>query len=495
MEQEQGQTVLPKGIVLNRETIYQEIAKYDVLPLEQILRACHVFSTTSRTLYDPTARRLENFWTRMLGGDRRYLSGKLVALLFREISEETAFVKLRGPINRYEPPSPETPSTKSQGIPMTSGTLVPKPVVHSATPATKALHPILKKPSVPSASGHRPTARFMSPPVAQLVESSVQWSRTAVPAGVTIDKSGSKGPGKPAGLKEERKKGQAVKPKKKTATFAASASSRRRPAMPRRSSSQSSAGASDNGPKETREEEASIEYDGPRSLVATIPEKPEQQPRAEEDKGGQTPPLSAKAAGKRPVRRPQLGAPTSSHATVQKEQAVEKEQRLSAEAESSLKSLLNKSKEKQALPLAGADEGRSIRPAKQGSERSSSVDRRSSRRECSNLAAMDISRSASGFGRRNSREVNRVIMPPSSLTSSSVTKVDTSVGQGTIATVQKVSTSRSSAGPNDGPEAEMNAPYSSTSGLAPVKTDPPLPLERSKSQLGLLLGQKRPKQR
>jgi hypothetical protein len=41
----------------------------------------------------------------MLGGDRRYLSGRVVAHLFREISEGTPFVKLRGPINRYEPVS------------------------------------------------------------------------------------------------------------------------------------------------------------------------------------------------------------------------------------------------------------------------------------------------------------------------------------------------------------------------------------------------------
>jgi hypothetical protein len=41
MAQEQNQTILPKGIVLNRNTIYQEIAKYDIIPVEQILRACH----------------------------------------------------------------------------------------------------------------------------------------------------------------------------------------------------------------------------------------------------------------------------------------------------------------------------------------------------------------------------------------------------------------------------------------------------------------------
>jgi hypothetical protein len=33
--------ILPKGIVLNRNAVYEEIAKYDVLPVEQILRACH----------------------------------------------------------------------------------------------------------------------------------------------------------------------------------------------------------------------------------------------------------------------------------------------------------------------------------------------------------------------------------------------------------------------------------------------------------------------
>ncbi|KAJ8120650.1 hypothetical protein ONZ43_g2693 [Nemania bipapillata] len=95
-------TVLPKGIVHNRNSVYDDIAKYDVIPVELILKALKVFSTTSRELYDPTARRLENFWTRVLGGDRRYLSGKVIARLFRDISE-TSFVKLQSPHNRYEP--------------------------------------------------------------------------------------------------------------------------------------------------------------------------------------------------------------------------------------------------------------------------------------------------------------------------------------------------------------------------------------------------------
>lgn len=33
--------ILPKGIVFNRNTIYEEIAKYDVVPLEKIHAACH----------------------------------------------------------------------------------------------------------------------------------------------------------------------------------------------------------------------------------------------------------------------------------------------------------------------------------------------------------------------------------------------------------------------------------------------------------------------
>jgi hypothetical protein len=37
----QEQTILPKGIVLNRKAIYEEIAKYDVIPEELILKACH----------------------------------------------------------------------------------------------------------------------------------------------------------------------------------------------------------------------------------------------------------------------------------------------------------------------------------------------------------------------------------------------------------------------------------------------------------------------
>ncbi|KAJ8131253.1 hypothetical protein O1611_g2372 [Lasiodiplodia mahajangana] len=159
----QEQTVLPKGIVHNRIDVYADIAKYDVIPVELILRACHVFTTTSRELYDPTARRLENFWTRVLGGDRRYLSGRVIAQLFKDISE-TSFVKLRGPDNRYEPPSPESSVSESRGAQDSPLTPASNQKIQTTTAPTKPPHPILKKPRGPSASRPRPTARFVSPP-------------------------------------------------------------------------------------------------------------------------------------------------------------------------------------------------------------------------------------------------------------------------------------------------------------------------------------------
>ncbi|KAI1437838.1 hypothetical protein GGR50DRAFT_609014 [Xylaria sp. CBS 124048] len=231
----QEQMILPKGIVLNANTVYDEIAKFDIIPVERILRACHVFTTTSRRLYDPTARRLENFWTRVLGGDRRYLSGRVIAQLFKEISEETSFVKLRGPRNRYEPPSSESSGSRSQHK-QTVSSNTPKPKGKAPIVPTKTPHPILKKPRRPSATGPRPTARFASPPdLGSKRDGKKTDSATAGPNDYK-----SKDPG--ASTTKEEKRKAPVQKSKKTTAFVASTSSRRRPGISRKSSSQYSTG-------------------------------------------------------------------------------------------------------------------------------------------------------------------------------------------------------------------------------------------------------------
>ncbi|OTA93196.1 hypothetical protein M434DRAFT_31243 [Hypoxylon sp. CO27-5] len=304
--------ILPKGIVFNRNDIYAEIAKYDIVPLEQIHAACHVFTTTSRELVDPTARRLENFWTRVLGGDRRYLPGYVIARLFRSISEEESFVKLRGPPNRYEPPSPDSKTEsppKVQGTSKTSGeapsessskdkTKATKPASSSST---KQPHPILKKPRGPSSSGPRPTARFVSPPGSEDEGNDGKDSELASSGSTAVNHSGDSKGSTSSTAKEERRKAVNTTPKKKSTAFVASTASRRRPAMPRRVSSQSSSAVSgtEAGSKEGGSSVGS-KHSGSQSSVPTIPEKSGKEASSTKESGER---LSAKAAGKRIVTR------------------------------------------------------------------------------------------------------------------------------------------------------------------------------------------------
>ncbi|KAI1818603.1 hypothetical protein GGS20DRAFT_195400 [Poronia punctata] len=505
MAQEQNQTILPKGIVLNRNAIYEEIARYDVIPVEQILRACHVFSTTSRKLYDPTARRLQNFWTRMLGGDRRYLSGKIVARLFKDISEETAFVKLRGPANRYEPPSPA--SSQPHNIPVESATPASKSKGDSVTSSGKVLHPILKKPRGPSASGPRPTARFVSPEASELDEDNAKKSGTTTPTPAPTNDDGSKNLGKPS-TKEEKRKVMNVRPKKKTTAFAASTSSRRRPAMPRRTSSQSSAANSDTGSKDG-DSSVGSRHDGLHGLVpTTIPEKPEKQSAGKKKGKGkgkekETTNQSAKAAGKRPATQPHVEATAARVGPSQ-----------TGRIQGSTIGTSGGDKAKAEHPSSSTE------PEKVGKKEESSKSREAAAEtnvenrnphgdsNPNRPTAMKIKPPVPGLSRQNSREASRAIMPPSSLTSSSLAAVDTSVvGQGTIsafmdrAPSQVISGGQLSGGLSGSFEADTAAQTAGSSSLpqrfAPTQpaNTAPIPLGRTKSQLSLLLDQKRPKQR
>ncbi|KAI0487573.1 hypothetical protein F4859DRAFT_262125 [Xylaria cf. heliscus] len=484
----QEQTILPKGIVLNRNTVYEEIAKYDIVPVERILRACHVFSTTSRELYDPTARRLENFWTRVLGGDRRYLSGRVIARLFKDISEETSFVKLRGPENRYEPPSPKSSASESQSIQAASLAPATKPKSKPTTSA-KAPHPILKKPRGPSASGPRPTARFVSPPGSGIDEDNTKQSGTTTPTTTAMYSVNSKATGGSgvSNTNEERRKGNTHKPKKKTAAFVASTLSKRRPGMPRRSSSQSSAGASETGSKDG-DSSLGSKYDGSQSSVPTILEKPEQQ-EAVAKKGDENTGLSAKAAGKRPMTQSRVET-TSKPGTVrsnqfQNEGAPAEQDNLKIKGQNLARSgkIRGPAENRSKPPSSAAIKGMDIQHPH--SESSPSMKRSSS----------DI-----GSMRPISREASRTFAP-SSLMSSTQVKVDTSViGQGTISKFAEITPSHAplmgrsgGSGNNEAPEASQS--YGSPSigrQMTPTQpsSTPTIPLGRSKSQLSILLDRK-----
>ncbi|KAI0411679.1 hypothetical protein F5X98DRAFT_43788 [Xylaria grammica] len=489
----QEQAFLPKGIVHNRNAIYEEIAKYDVLPVEQILRACHVFSTTSRELYDPTARRLENFWTRVLGGNRRYLPGRVIAQLFRDISEETSFVKLRGPHNRYEPTSSGSSASKPQGVHATHLVSVPKPKAKPTTPSAKAPRPILKRPRGPSASGPRPTARFVSPPESGMDEDSTKRDKATTSTTLTTPSAGASArvPGSST-VKEERAKGRAIKTSRKTTAFAASTASRRRPGMPRRSSSQSSAGATDAASKEG---DSSLGSKGSQSSVPTIPEKLEQQPDStKKGKGGVG--MSTKAAGKRPVA--QSGAPK----TTSKPGPARSSQSRNEAPPAGQGNI-------EVERLSPAQPGREEKPAGSPKNRSKTFSSAGTQRKDTQQHPLFessplMSRSSSdvGIARPISREASRALVPPSSLMSSTLAKLDTSViGQGTITGFSESTPTQIPAmgrlgegGNKEAYEETSQTPGGSILGQQSTTTQPSptttVPLARSKSQLTILLDRK-----
>ncbi|KAI3326910.1 hypothetical protein HD806DRAFT_550641 [Xylariaceae sp. AK1471] len=500
MAQEQ---ILPKGIVLNRNTVYEEIAKYDVLPVEQILRAYHVFSTTSRELYDPTARRLENFWTRVLGGDRRYLSGTVIAQLFKDISEETSFVKLRGPLNRYEPPSPKSSDSSSHSMQTASVMSTSKPNNGATTSSIKALHPILKKPRGPSASGPRPTARFASPAGSELDEDGARESGTTTSTTATVHSVSSKDSAS-SRTKEEKRKGHGNKSKKKTTAFVASTSSRRRPTMPRRTSSQSSAGASDMGSKEG-DSSLGSKYDGSQSSVPTIPEKPEQQTTST-DKGKGSTSLSAKAAGKRPITESHIEKSISKPETLPSSQSQD-------ETASARQNVTEIKQQSPPVRLGKKKKGAASsqnRPKTLQSMVVQNKDDTQGRPHPESSPSMNKSSSDVSSMRPTSREASRaVVIPPSSLMSSTLAKLDTSViGQATISGFaesipsQEPSTGRFSGQSDDTGSHERASQSLGASGFPSqfTPTQPSntvtIPLGRSKSQLALLLdrqGERKPR--
>jgi hypothetical protein len=294
--------ILPKGILENTREIYAEVASYPIVPPEKIWQYWNVYTTTFRRLVDPTAYRLENFWWHVWGSDRRYLSGPELARLFEEFTVGPTFVPLRSPANRYEGPptprlkhdgGPKAPFSHDQGHESSSSKSNAKsPTPSSSRPPPR--HPILKKSRGPSASGPRPTARFVSPAGSDddVKEDEVSSGSTAVSSdilppsipetqveeelaiapGTPTPKVPSQMPPPPLPSSVKREKAATATPPQtdmrpppppppsggkgeKGATptrkiVASTAASRRRPVIPRRASSQSSAG-SDAGSRET----------------------------------------------------------------------------------------------------------------------------------------------------------------------------------------------------------------------------------------------------
>ncbi|RYP72799.1 hypothetical protein DL771_003983 [Monosporascus sp. 5C6A] len=308
-----AELILPKGIVINTTWIYDEVAEQPVVPPEAIKKYWKVYTTTFHRLVDPTANRLENFWWHVWGSDRRHLPGPVLARLFEDISNGPTFVKLRGPPNRYEPPSQPPSPTRLPAQPSSSQTVpksskaeqvdqelrVEKKTIAPSSSKKPPGKPILKKPRGPSASGPRPKTRFASPPPppgSDAEDGSSRDSEAASSASTAVASGGeSKVTGGPSAKNSRRKTIAAGAPKKKGPTFVASAASRRRPAMPRRQSSQSATGGSEVTSRETGK---SV------TKQVSVDRTPEAEPQ-----------LSAKAAGKRPAPQAAPSAPSGPAAT------------------------------------------------------------------------------------------------------------------------------------------------------------------------------------
>lgn len=71
------------------------------------------YTSMYKKLQDPTACRLENFWWHVWGSDKRNLSGKTLATLWKEIASGPTFVPLMAPTGRHNGP----PVGKPEDIP------------------------------------------------------------------------------------------------------------------------------------------------------------------------------------------------------------------------------------------------------------------------------------------------------------------------------------------------------------------------------------------
>ncbi|KAL1865997.1 hypothetical protein Daus18300_006898 [Diaporthe australafricana] len=253
--------LLPKGIVFDSPTIYAEVAKLPVVPLEDIHRHWKTYTRTHKSLHDPTACRLENFWWHVWGSDRRSLSGKTLAGIWEHIASGPTSVPLRGPPNRWEPPPKPTRSMHESdttlppqihGVPgqaEETQSSIARGAIYGLTPSSSRpppAHTILKKPRGPSNSGPRPTARFVDVPDSE-DETSQQSGENSV--GTSNKKKPDARP--PSSSISPAKVDRKPAPKK---FVASSTASKRRPVLPRRQSSQSSTGsvnASDSSSRDT----------------------------------------------------------------------------------------------------------------------------------------------------------------------------------------------------------------------------------------------------
>ncbi|KAI3392104.1 hypothetical protein diail_6175 [Diaporthe ilicicola] len=302
--------LLPKGIVFDSPTIYAEVAKLPVVPLEDIHRHWKTYTRTHKSLHDPTACRLENFWWHVWGSDRRTLSGKTLAGIWEHIASGPTSVPLRGPPNRWEPPPKPTRSmheSDSAQLPQIHGvdsqiqetqSSIARGAIYGLTPSSSRpppAHTILKKPRGPSNSGPRPTARFVDVPDSE-DETSQRSGENSV--GTSTKKKADARPSSSSisPAKVDRKPA----PKK---FVASSTTSKRRPVLPRRQSSQSSTGSTNASDPSSRDA-APASRNAPNQQASTMGSKDSSPTKRQNGLGlparTEEPAARTRAQGKRP---------------------------------------------------------------------------------------------------------------------------------------------------------------------------------------------------
>ncbi|KAI0125244.1 hypothetical protein BJ170DRAFT_496497 [Xylariales sp. AK1849] len=492
--------ILPKGIVLNTDRVYKEVATYPTVPPEKIYEYWHVYTTTFNKLKDPTASRLENFWWHVMGSDRRFLSGPTLAKLFEDISNGPTFVRLRGPPNRYEgPSSPPIPIAQNAPTPGSQAvtretryagqlerkTDVTRPI-QSSSSKPPPVHPILKKPRGPSASGPRPTARFVSPPQTEgeddNKESAIGVSATAVTNAATDLKAASN-----STTKERQKKSAGNTPKKKSTSFVASSATKRRPAMPRRPSSQSSTGGSEVGSREGSSS-LSLRYLGSQRPVSPIAERPHKGATSMSQHSDERP--STKAAGKRPAVQP-ASMSAASESKCSQAAATELQEKPVVVQAGTVDTQQHKitSRGQKEEPIYEVNR---TREAQTGPPHRRNDAHKGPR---AYAAAPTMVRSSSDIGtvRPDSREANPGRRgPPQGLLSSSTATTSNIAAQGTIIDFDESAPARAVASAMHAQQESSETGLrrsGSTVTLTPTapSNTPTVPLGRSKSQLTLLL--------
>ncbi|KAH7358356.1 hypothetical protein B0T11DRAFT_102817 [Plectosphaerella cucumerina] len=339
-----GAMDLPKGIVEDDVRIYEVFASQPEIPLAALIAMWKIYTTTSRELHDPTARRLEHFFWHIYNSDRRHLKPRTIAALWQAISTGPTFAPLLGPPNRYEPPPnvlppqclqlsaklspkpkaeseqeprPSEPQPQPEPEPEASSKLrddeilaedlpkaVPEPSMVVGTPTIRELsasssrppppHPILKKSRGDSKTGPRPTARFASPPDSEEESRPDEDNSSSSTAAAHLERATSTST-TPPGRSSKRRGGTPTK-KFVVATSAA----KRRPVLPRRPSSQSSTGSSEMISRHGGSSAGSRMSGSQHGSLTSNPERPDSNV-AVESVPEEPPVMSAKARGKQPA--------------------------------------------------------------------------------------------------------------------------------------------------------------------------------------------------